>query len=936
MNIDDFGRFFGALWGYKPFPWQSELMKRVAEQGWPTTIDLPTSAGKTATIDMALFHLALEAEKPSKKRLAPVRIIFVIDRRLVVNDAYKRACHIRDVLAQAESGVLADVAQRLATFSGGKPLEVIELLGGLLHEPSFIQNPLQPTIILSTVDQIGSRLLFRGYGISKNERPIHAALVGTDSIIILDEAHFSRPFEETLGWVKHYQSVYWDDEPVSRPVVMVRMTATPSDGIEDVFSLSDADWQDKTLQPRLTCTKLAELVSIGGDKKDPDATRHLLVETFANEAMSLMQKIGGTPVIGIVVNRVATARQVFDRLQTEGDAVLLIGRTRPLDRDEVIKDFLPRMKAGRKDEDNLQPLYVVATQTIEVSADIDFDALVTEAAALDALRQRFGRLNRLGRREHDDAVIVYLNYGRSVEADPIYGSALVETWKWMNGVAKKPHGKKRKTIDFGIQAMNGMLPGNLTSMLTPNKAAPVLMPAHMDLLVQTNPMPADDPEVAPYLHGPDTELEDVQLLWRADLPDNNEAAAIETASTLPPNQLEVLTLPIRAARAFLAGVDQDDISDVEGEGEYNEDTVRNRTSGRYAIRWRGSDDLKVIYDANEVAPGDRLILPSLYGGLDLFGWNPFWNEAAKDIGDEAASKQRGKSVLRIHKNLIPQWLDDQDGVSEAIGWLKETLRRYDDEEEDLSDLCSDLIEKLLGLPLKDEVRERLVKLQSNRNEIVYPHGILLQELAEAKPALIREILLDNHCQGVAELTSISAIGLPAELIAALKLAAKLHDIGKADPRFQLWLYKADRMAMLSANKLLAKSVRPAYWNEVRQYRELAGYPAGARHECYSVAMARNNQILDGTDNYLVLYLIGVHHGRGRPFMPTVDDPGTTIKYELEGRQFNFSGQHHLEQMDSDWPDWFWQFCRQYGYWGLAYLETLIRLADQSQSAQERR
>ena len=113
MNVDDFGRFFEALWGYKPFPWQSELMKRVAEQGWPPTIDLPASAGKTATIDIALFHLALEAEKPFKERLAPVRIISVIDRRLVVDDAYKRACHIRDALAQAESGVLADVAEAI-------------------------------------------------------------------------------------------------------------------------------------------------------------------------------------------------------------------------------------------------------------------------------------------------------------------------------------------------------------------------------------------------------------------------------------------------------------------------------------------------------------------------------------------------------------------------------------------------------------------------------------------------------------------------------------------------------------------------------------------------------------------------------------------------------------------------------------------------------
>ena len=147
------------------------------------------------------------------------------------------------------------------------------------------------------------------------------------------------------------------------------------------LGLSEADRSHPVLRPRLKARKLARLT-------DPPATEDEFVAKLTSAALEFAQRGG---IVGMVVNRVATARAIHERVFRAGhETILLTGRVRPYERDQLVAEYLPRMLAGR-DRQQDKPLVVVATQTIEVGADFDFDALVSEAAPLSSLRQRFGR-----------------------------------------------------------------------------------------------------------------------------------------------------------------------------------------------------------------------------------------------------------------------------------------------------------------------------------------------------------------------------------------------------------------------------------------------------------------------------------------------------------------------------------------------------------------
>src|SRR5207248_5675869 len=161
----------------------------------------------------------------------------------------------------------------------------------------------------------------------------------------------------------------------------------------------------------------------------------------------------------------------------DAEVVLIIGPARAADRKRGTALLAP-IRTGRSDRQNKmkKPLIVVATQTIEAGVDIDLDGLVTEAAAFDALRQRFGRLNRAGRPFTPvAAVVAHRDDIAGKIDDPVYRDRISKTWAELYGLARD------RVLNFGVEAfVDRLAPKRAAELATPTENAPVLLPAYAD------------------------------------------------------------------------------------------------------------------------------------------------------------------------------------------------------------------------------------------------------------------------------------------------------------------------------------------------------------------------------------------------------------------------------------------------------------------------
>ena len=910
-SLPPFEAFYRALNRREPLPWQARLARQVAENGeWPGEIGLPTGLGKTACLEIAVWWLASQAHRTPERRTAPTRIWWVVNRRLLVDAVTDHAEFIGRALADpASQGITGDsaaavsvVGDRLrwlaADSTDSSPLEVIRLRGGVATRRPV--DPSKPAILLSTLPMYGSRLLFRGYGSTRSMRPVDAALAGTDSLVMLDEAHL----------VPHLRALIADlgeCTPDARPILpegrtqprLVALTATGDIQGSNRFALDAEDHKHSIVMQRLDAAKPIEIrVFEAGD-----ASPHL-----AKAALDLLDAAGRPSACLVFANTPATARSAFTRLiakmsDSQAEIVLLTGLVRDHEAERIRDRVLHRvggMAANRNAaQRHHRHLIVVATQTLEVGADIDAEHLVTEACGVRALTQRLGRLNRLGRFVHARGIYVHCPPRLIMDLGswPVYGTEPVSVLARLQAtgdgspIALSP---RRVARVLGTPADD---PGR----------APQIMPGILREWTKTTTPPDGEAPVEPYFSGISGAEHRVSVIWRSHVPEDGEWLWPR------PAEREVITLPRRELRDALD--DDERVSRLDSDGV----TIR-------------------VVATSAISAGDTVVLASDRGLMDAYGWNHQSSEPVMDLSmldrgvplHDTALKRLGLSPMGGLVHRVLGFGDDAEDLDEA-----DQAKAF---EEILSRLSEATPAAWTAAGWHDFVgRLRKGRILKAQNEIPWALVPEFEFRSESRNVELDEtslvdgtISLDQHGNAVGRRAAAVAgrLGVRSAIADIVEQAGQLHDIGKADRRFQLWL---DPTRQHGFN--VAKSTTPRHlWD---RFRVAANWPRGGRHEALSARLGQRwLECRGGSTNPLfddlLVHLIISHHGSGRPLVrPVSDGTPALLSITTDGHPVEIPAD--LAETDWGQPARFLRLSEFFGHWTLALLEAIIRQSDHAVS-----
>lgn len=893
-------RLAAALGVPKPFPWQLALLERFLAvdepKDLPRALDIPTGLGKTAVMAIWLVARAAGARVPR-------RLVYVVDRRAVVDQATDVASALQE-LVDRDPDLRADLQLE-------DSLPISTLRGQHIDNRAWLADPSVCAIVLGTVDMIGSRLLFEGYGVSRRMRPYHAGLLGADVLLVIDESHLIPPFERLVESVAQRRGSgargLADDGDVGRRGVVPGMhllslsaTSATADDRTASHTLGPEDFTDPTVAERMNASKRLLL-------REPVSARDL-APRLADEAWRL--SAGGDARRRCIVfcNSRDDAQKVHDALHAHarrelaGDAAieLFVGARRVWERSNAHARLSEHgFLAGSSP--SVRPTFVVATSAGEVGVDLDADDMVCDLVTWERMVQRLGRVNRRGK--GSARVIVVPIDPRADDPFAERRKAVIELIEQLprseDGWDASPSAlvalKKRSSSDERVRAL-------ISGGSTPPPLHPPLTRAVVEAWSMTSLAEhTGRPEVQPWLRGWLKEEDQTTIVWRTHLPIGHggteldprdldaffEAGGPQLAERLETETARALAWLIERVRAASSRspratgeVGDESTTTPEADGVSPDDVVAvmvPRQSQRprlLRVRDISSKDVRVSLERD--LRGAVIIVNSRLGGLDQSG-----------LLDSDCDRPALDLTIGGHIGIRVRLIDDPDAEESEDpkardGWRIEAripVRRTADGRE----AAWLLIESVASAPAESE----------EGRSVAPQHWQLLDE---------HEAWTEAAARRIAE-----RVGLSREHTGVLALAARLHDEGK---RAQTWQRAFGRSAeQEKAGTVYAKTTRRPNLHLLDRYR----------HELGSIPYAeRDPRVQDLSPDLrdLCLHLIAAHHGNARPLLRTdgADEPPSVLV--MRAREIAL------------------RFCRlqdQWGPWGLAWWEALLRAADQQAS-----
>ena len=793
----EFANLFEKLTGNKPFPWQERLFRMFLDGIFPETCSLPTGMGKTSII--AIWLLAL-AHEPTR---VPRRLVYVVNRRTVVDQATREAEELR--LRLDSIPYLADRLSALCA-TRSRLLAISTLRGQFADNAEWREDPSQPAIIVGTVDMIGSRLLFNGYGLGFRTKPAQAGLLGQDTLLVHDEAHLEPAFQSLLEKILVFQSTGTDPKPMR----LTALTATQRSDAEG-FRLDEEDHKNPVILSRIEAKKNLRFHG------EPDPKK---IAVRIGE-IALSHKDSGQAIL-VFVTRVKDVNDVAETIRKgtgkqSVNIAILTGTLRGLERDQLAEHnpvfgrFLPP-RTPSKLERTSGTVYLISTSAGEVGVNFSADHLVCDLSTLDSMIQRLGRVNRFG---YGDAQVDLVHPESFSDED--LDKRRQRTLDLLNKLPKST-GDGLNASPSTVSRLVAEKDATALAFAPPPWVVP-LSPEVLDgwtLTTHIDPHPLKPP-VADWLHGlQPVNLPETRVIWREEVEvlakfafDPKQIAAV--LEDYPPKAHEILrdaTYRVNSELKKLAASHPE-------VAVWIQDTQGDLTCGNL-------DDL--LNSGSVSIENATVFLPPSIGGLEdgLLNAKTTKRSANLDVADAWLDESGNPKRKRI-------W-DDEPAPKGMI-----LIREFDFSSEDSTISAGEVSDE----PETTTPSRTLWRWYQARGG---------DSGASSWSSLAEQDLAEHH--SLAKKWAIrlaDALMLDEETKSALILSAGSHDLGK---NRKLW-----QKTMGNGNypsKILAKS------NGSRAPNALSHY----RHELGSLV---DMNALKPSD--LAMHLVAAHHGRCRPWFP---------------------------------------------------------------------